>query len=82
MSSLSKDKQREEYERNFSHLSKELYLPYLTASHPSNSYNENTLDILKDMGVLMAFSATMKTAGRGLYKLPRQEQRYVQEMMP
>ncbi|OGZ02860.1 MAG: hypothetical protein A2430_01990 [Candidatus Liptonbacteria bacterium RIFOXYC1_FULL_36_8] len=81
MSLLSKEEQRKEYKRNFNHLSKEFFLPYLTASHPSSSYNKDTLNVLKDIGVLIAFSATMKTAGRGRYELPRQEQRYVQEVM-
>jgi len=59
---LSYEKQLEEYTKNKNILSKVIKKPinYIkTASHPCGSYNENSLKVLKELGIKLAFKDSM-----------------------
>ena len=52
---LTYDQQKEEYDKNKSHLEKLLDCEIIAASHPLGSYNSDTLDILAKLGIKCAF---------------------------
>jgi len=70
---LSFDEQSKEYFRNHEHLSAVLGSPPTTVSHPSNSYNEDTLRILKWLGVSVGFRADMAPGYSSSLELPRED---------
>lgn len=55
LATLSKTKQYQQYQQNREHLEKVIGCPIVTMSHPCGSYSEETLEILKDMGILCGF---------------------------
>lgn len=55
MNSLHPNKQLDEYKKNFSHLSKVLNQEIISMSHPCGNYNEDTLMILKKLGIKIGF---------------------------
>ena len=62
LSTLSYDKQNYEYSKNIEVLSRILNVDKKTinsVSYPSGSYNENTIKILKDLNIEIAFKNTM-----------------------
>jgi peptidoglycan/xylan/chitin deacetylase (PgdA/CDA1 family) len=71
---LTADQQRREYEANSAAIEQLIGYRPQTVSHPCNSYGEQTLEILSDLGVVMGFRADMaKITGRGPLELPRQD---------
>jgi peptidoglycan/xylan/chitin deacetylase (PgdA/CDA1 family) len=71
---LSDDDQRYEYKSNHSHLASLLGEPPLAMSHPSNSYNRGTLDILHSLGMKLGFRTNMQLAsGFGPLEVPRED---------
>lgn len=71
---LSEDDQRYEYKSNASHLTSLLGEPPLAMSHPCNSYNASTLEILQSMGIKLGFRANMQmSAGFGQLEIPRED---------
>jgi len=63
MQDLSYDEQKFEYQNSADIISKTLNKPlntFKTASHPLGSYNQNSLDILKEQGIELAFKDSMK----------------------
>jgi peptidoglycan/xylan/chitin deacetylase (PgdA/CDA1 family) len=63
MQDLSYDKQKFEYQNCVDIISKTLKKPsnsFKTASHPLGSYNQNSLEILKELGIELAFKDSMK----------------------
>ena len=63
--------QKEEYRRNATHLERVLGKRPTSVSHPSNSYDRNTLAILADLGVEIGFRADMDGAAPTQLELPR-----------
>jgi peptidoglycan/xylan/chitin deacetylase (PgdA/CDA1 family) len=59
MAHLSPSEQQEEYDKNFSLLKGHLGRAPEAMSHPCNSYNAHTLDILGKMGIKLGFRANM-----------------------
>jgi len=61
MASLPRKQQREEYEKNLGHLASILgsHDKVKAMSHPCGSYNEDTLDILRDLGIEIGFRSNM-----------------------
>ena len=55
MSRLSKEEQFNEYKKNFEHLSRIIGNRIETMSHPCGDYDNDTLQILKEMGIKMGF---------------------------
>ncbi|MBF0098165.1 MAG: polysaccharide deacetylase family protein [Magnetococcales bacterium] len=52
---LSRAQQWQEYQENFRHLSQLLGAPPRSMAHPCNSYNQDTLNILQEMGIQLGF---------------------------
>lgn len=71
MAGLPADDQRKEFIDNLSHLNNVLGGPVLSMSHPNNSYTQDTLDILGDIGIRIGFRANMTSDSESLLELPR-----------
>jgi peptidoglycan/xylan/chitin deacetylase (PgdA/CDA1 family) len=59
MEDFSSDLQLEEYQKNFRHLSDLLGEVPQVMSHPCNSYSNETLRILRDLGIVLGFRSQM-----------------------
>jgi len=59
LSKLSYSKQLEEYNKNYLHVKRVCNGDIVSASHPSNSYDYNTIRILEDLGILCGFRSNM-----------------------
>jgi len=70
---LSNDEQRYEYRSNQSHLTALLGEPPLAMSHPCNSYNDTTLQILGELGIKLGFRANMASGFNSRLELPRED---------
>lgn len=56
---LSAPQQKEQYEKNFDHIKSVTGKSVKAVAHPCNSYNGETLDLLKNMGVVCGFLSNM-----------------------
>jgi peptidoglycan/xylan/chitin deacetylase (PgdA/CDA1 family) len=66
--------QREEYLKNFEHLSNTLGVKPVSMSHPCNSYSAETFPILDELGIQLGFRANMQPmANRTRYEIPRED---------
>ena len=65
--------QRQEYQANYDHLTRLLPKPPACMSHPCNSYNDDTLAILRDLGIVLGFRANLADDTNSLLELPRQD---------
>ena len=61
MANLPRKTQKEEYEKNLDHLASILgsHDKIKAMSHPCGSYNKDTLDILRDLGIEIGFRSNM-----------------------
>jgi len=59
MSDLSFKEQWQEYNLNYNHLNRVCGKPPIAMAHPANSYNNNTLQILKRLGIQCGFRSDM-----------------------
>ncbi|OGY63540.1 MAG: hypothetical protein A3I89_02115 [Candidatus Harrisonbacteria bacterium RIFCSPLOWO2_02_FULL_41_11] len=59
MAELSYRQQLKEYQENFRHLKKVLGEDPISASHPCDSYNSDTLKVLRELGIRLGFRANM-----------------------
>ncbi|MDA9705217.1 polysaccharide deacetylase family protein [SAR86 cluster bacterium] len=57
---LSKSQQLLEYTRNYEHLKSLLKKEPISMSHPCGLYNQDTLEILKSLGIKIGFCSSMK----------------------
>ena len=73
--------QESEYSRNASHLKAVLGSEPVALSHPSNSYDETTLHILRGLGVKLGFQANMTAPGNTDLEWPREDHANVLAMM-
>lgn len=74
MSKLSKIEQESEYQRNFEHLKSVLGTSVNVMSHPCGDYNQDTLQILSDMGITLGFRSSMSvTTISSLLEIPRED---------
>ena len=71
MSLLAKDDQMQEYRRNKDILEAALGHPVTTMSHPCNSYNADTLDVLQGLDITMGFRADMPGPAASPFEYPR-----------
>ena len=73
MEKLNYDEQKKEYKNSLSLISKILGKPQKEIkfmSHPCGSYNENTLEILKELGIELGFKQIMKIESeKGMTKI-------------
>lgn len=73
VSDLPPGAQEEEYRRNFEELTRILGKAPEAMSHPCNSYNAQTLRILRKMGVKVGFRANMTEGRFGELEWPRED---------
>jgi peptidoglycan/xylan/chitin deacetylase (PgdA/CDA1 family) len=74
IASMDRSEQEREYRTNYDYLSTLLGAKPLTMSHPCNSYNADTLEILSKLGIQLGFRANMvATPGAGVLEMPRQD---------
>jgi peptidoglycan/xylan/chitin deacetylase (PgdA/CDA1 family) len=74
MERLSATQQTEEYDRNRMHLADLLGSSPVAMSHPCNSYNDATLDLLRKLGIRIGFRANMsEIPHRSALEYPRQD---------
>ena len=78
-SSLSYKDQNKEYEKNKKHLEK-ITSKIFAMSHPVNSYNQNTLKILKNLDITIGFRADMNPMKSNL-EIPRQDHSIISSML-
>jgi peptidoglycan/xylan/chitin deacetylase (PgdA/CDA1 family) len=64
---LSAEQQRQQYETNQQVLTGILQQRPTTVSHPCNSYSEQTIEILKSLGIRLGFRANRVTSEPGSY---------------
>ena len=69
ISDLSFSEQEREYKRNFKHIAAVTGVRPQTMSHPCNSYNDDSLEILKSLGVELGFRANFEIEENGHSKL-------------
>ena len=73
---LSREQQREEYERNLDYLKSILggNAEVKAMSHPCGRYNADTLSVLRGLGIEIGFRSNMShVEGRSLLELPRED---------
>ncbi|MSO65788.1 MAG: polysaccharide deacetylase family protein [Alphaproteobacteria bacterium] len=73
IAALSAADQRREYGANHVHLRQALGRGPVVMADPSNSYNDETLGILRDLGVVAGFRASMAPVGGGALECPRED---------
>jgi peptidoglycan/xylan/chitin deacetylase (PgdA/CDA1 family) len=65
--------QRDEYTRNFEHLRRTLGEAPVAMSHPCNSYDPRTLQVLNELGIQLGFRANMADIGETNLEWPRED---------
>lgn len=70
---LSHAEQVREYGANKDHLETVLGSPVIAMSHPCNSYNPDTLSILKGLGIRLGFRSNMAALDGSLLECPRED---------
>ena len=78
---LSLDEQKQEYETNYFNLKNILNEPITTIAHPSNSYNNDTLQIMESLGIQLGFRANMKEGFTSKYEYPRIDHTYIASLI-
>jgi hypothetical protein len=78
---LAKSVQKREYAENISVLEQILGTRPQTMAHPCGSYNGDTLDVLKDLGVKVGFRADMEGAAASLLEQPRMDHAMILKIM-
>jgi peptidoglycan/xylan/chitin deacetylase (PgdA/CDA1 family) len=73
--------QKAEYETNFQTLYEIIGEAPVTVSHPCNSYNSLTLNILKNMGIRLGFRANMEKHALSELEHPREDHINIIKMM-
>jgi peptidoglycan/xylan/chitin deacetylase (PgdA/CDA1 family) len=79
---LTRDEQAEEYRKNYNHIAQATGAKPVAMSHPCNSYNGDTLEILGDLGIRLGFCADMsEVKGRGPLEFPRTDHADIMRQM-
>jgi peptidoglycan/xylan/chitin deacetylase (PgdA/CDA1 family) len=73
LASLPRSQQLEEYKKNYLHLKKILEVKPVSVSHPCNSYNQDTLEILKQLEIKIGFRDNMEEGFQEIYEIPRED---------
>lgn len=81
LADLSAAEQKLEYAKNAQHLTECLGAPPIVMSHPCNSYDATTLDILLKMGIRLGFRANMAMLDGGALEVPRRDHASVMSEM-
>jgi peptidoglycan/xylan/chitin deacetylase (PgdA/CDA1 family) len=78
---LPQKEQKYEYEKNAEILTNLLGKKPLTMSHPCNSYNPETLQLLKQLGIKLGFRANMFGSYHSPYEFPREDHANILKQM-
>src|SRR5205085_398427 len=70
---LSDEEQRYEYRANHRYLTALLGEEPASVSHPCNSYDERTIQILRSLGIKLGFRANMTAGFDSELELPRED---------
>jgi peptidoglycan/xylan/chitin deacetylase (PgdA/CDA1 family) len=70
---FSVDKRLAEYGENYNGLKDLLGEPPQAMSHACNSYNRDTLTVLRELGIKLGFRANMASPGRSELEYPRED---------
>ncbi len=74
MKKISRSKQKIEYQKNYEHLVGITGNPIKAMSHPCGEYNQDTLEILKAMGISIGFRSSMSTKDiKSSLEIPRED---------
>ena len=71
MAKLSKKEQYHEYKSNYDFIQSKCPYSIISMSHPSNSYNSDTIDILKSLEIKYGFRSVNDLSSFSTYELPR-----------
>lgn len=77
LSQLSYEKQREEYNKCYDILFSQFGKDIIAMSHPCNSYNSDTLKILKDLDINLGFRSNMEDGYSSKLEYPRLDHAYL-----
>jgi len=77
LNQLSRKEQEFEYSTNYSKLKNIIGNEIVTMSHPSNSYNKDTLDILNNLKIKIGFRADMAQIKYSKLEFPRLDHAYL-----
>ena len=73
MSNLDREKQQQEYQKNYTHLSA-IVGDIVSMSHPCGDYNNDTLKILDQLGIRIGFRDNLSTTIiKGKFEVPRND---------
>jgi peptidoglycan/xylan/chitin deacetylase (PgdA/CDA1 family) len=82
MQSLDREVQEQEYYQNFRHLKEALGINPISMSHPSGSYNDETLEILDSLKIEIGFRSSFVTKEvMSKFELPRQDHSNIVKIM-
>lgn len=81
LAALPKESQRAEYTQNFSTLNQLLNAAPKAMSHPCNSYNTETIQILNDLEIKIGFRSNMEENYPSHLEFPREDHANVMERM-
>jgi len=81
LAELPRAEQRREYAENHASLSRELGIAPTAVSHPCNSYDRSTLDILRELGIRLGFRANLAQTEYGPLEHPRADHANLIERM-
>lgn len=77
MNQLSYPQQQAEYRINYSKVRELIEQDVVSMSHPCNSYSEDTLHILRELGIRIGFRAIMNPKEHSLLEFPRMDHAYL-----
>lgn len=77
ISKLGKAEQEKEFKENYKILTEITSVEPAYMSHPCNSYNDTTLEILKGMGIKLGFRANMAKEDFSTLEVPRKDHIYI-----
>ncbi len=81
LSKLSKIDQEKEYQKNYKILYDSLKNPPKTVSHPCNSYNNDTLSVLRNLKIEIGFRANMENHLFSEFEFPREDHANIIKMI-
>ena len=73
LADLSFEEQQTEYQKNFEILTDILKEKPFTMAHPCNSYSDDTLKILENMGIKIGFCSNMTKTDYTVLEFPRED---------
>jgi peptidoglycan/xylan/chitin deacetylase (PgdA/CDA1 family) len=73
LADLPYSSQKDEYTKNNNILTKIIETEIYSMGHPNNSYDSNTLQILKDLGIEIGFCSNMSKLKHGPLEFPRED---------